>query len=398
MSSLPNTISESDEFYLACLNEDIEKVKQCLSNITSADIERIHESDGNTALHAAASKNNVEIVRLLMEKNPILTTLNKNGKTAYEVATDVHVKALLNVSRNDNKEYFIGDCSVDWMCVDKNKGEDILMKALIYRHKVKSFSVSPRDIMINYIENELKKYKLDGIREIYSKAPDKNGPEWVVRAYTDSCEFYKILNQELALTLIDGALAKSLRSLTSTDWEDWTRYRIGVGLIVHIIGYHPKLDQYSYIGETYRGLSMTEKDEKTYVRDSIVMNKSFSSSSKSKQVADRFLLNAGTHKRSTEIHALCVYYIKHKRTGIYIKDLSQFPDEEEVLIMPYSAFKVDEVKIISNATKNQPKVIEIRLNELDQSAYPTFNSQKMDEDDRDFLKGGFIPALRNNEL
>jgi hypothetical protein len=397
MSSLPKSVSESDGFYSACLNGDVEKVKQYLPNITSTDIERIHEPDGNTALHAAASKDHIEIVRLLLEKNPVLTTLNKDRKTAYEIATNDKVKSLLNVSRNDNKEYFIGDCSVDWMCVDKNKDQDILMKALIYRHKVKAFSVSARDIMTNYIEIELKKYKLDSIREIYDKAEDQNGPEWVVRAYTDPCEFYKILNQELALTPIDGALAKSLRSLTSTDWEDWTRYRIGVGSIVHIIACHPKLDQYTYTGETYRGLSMTEKDERTYVRDSIVMNKSFSSSSKSPKIAHDFL-QTDTHKRPTEICALCIYNIKNKRTAIYIKNLSQLPHEEEVLIMPYSAFRVVNVSVISNATKNQPKVIEIRLDELDESAYPTFNSQNMDADDRDFLKGAFIPALRNNEL
>ena len=395
--SLPNTMSESDEFYLACLNGDVEKVKEYLPNITSADIQRIHELDGNTALHAAASKDHVEIVGLLLEKNPILTTLNKNGKTAYEVATDVKVKSLLTMSRNDSKEYFIGDCSVDWMCVDKNRDQDILMKALIYRHKVKAFSVSARDIMTNYIEIELRKYKLDTIREIYNKAEDPNGPEWVVRAYTDPCEFYKILNQQLALTPIDGALAKSLRNLTSTDWEDWTRYRIGVGLIVHIIAYHPKLDQYTYIGETYRGLVMTEKDEKTYVRDSIVMNKSFSSSSKLREATDGFLYS-DRDEQQTQIHALCIYNIKNKRTGIYIKTLSQLPNEEEVLIMPYSAFRVVDVNVISNATKNQPKKIEIRLDELDQSAYPTFNSQNMDADDQEFLKGAFIPALRNNEL
>ena len=122
------------------------------------------------------------------------------------------------------------------------------------------------------------------------------------------------------------------------------------------------------------------------------------SSSLLKDKAIEFLETALLEQPS-KVGALCIYCIKNKRTGIYIKTLSEIPEEEEVLIMPYSAFKVTGInRITDTAEKSKLKRIEIELEELDESLYPAFSADDLDAADREFLKEGVITVLRNNEL
>lgn len=55
------------EFYLACSNGDITKVKQFLPHLTLEEIDHIDPND-STALHAASYFGHVEIARLLLKK------------------------------------------------------------------------------------------------------------------------------------------------------------------------------------------------------------------------------------------------------------------------------------------------------------------------------------------
>jgi hypothetical protein len=61
---------------------------------------------------------------------------------------------------------------------------------------------------------------------------------------------------------------------------------------------------------------------------------------------------------------LCTYKIKYKRTALYLGDISAFPDEEEVLILPFSAFEVKGIERNDSLTNNYQVTIE--LEECDQ--------------------------------
>jgi hypothetical protein len=40
---------------------------------------------------------------------------------------------------------------------------------------------------------------------------------------------------------------------------------------------------------------------------------------------------------------MCIYHIKHRRTALHIENSSQYANEGEVLIMPYTVFQVKRV-------------------------------------------------------
>lgn len=67
-------------------------VKLLLDN--GADVNK-QTADKQTSLHGAAIKGNVDIVRMLLEKGADKTIIDKDGHTAYEVASTEEIKALI---------------------------------------------------------------------------------------------------------------------------------------------------------------------------------------------------------------------------------------------------------------------------------------------------------------
>jgi ankyrin repeat protein len=95
-----------DNFYLACRSSDVDAVKQILPTMKLKEINRIH-SNGNTALHAAASHGHLEIVKLLLKYGCSTTTTNKYGKTAAQECEDERIRQLIQssgvVTNNDEE-------------------------------------------------------------------------------------------------------------------------------------------------------------------------------------------------------------------------------------------------------------------------------------------------------
>ncbi|CAF3835244.1 unnamed protein product [Rotaria sp. Silwood1] len=80
---------------------------------------------------------------------------------------------------------------------------------------------------------------------------------------------------------------------------------------------------------------------------------------RNRQVAESFsMLN---NSSIDQISFLCIYTIKNEnRTALYIPLHSEFRDEDEVLILPYSSFQI--TKIIKD---NYRRRIEVYLEECD---------------------------------
>jgi hypothetical protein len=123
---------------------------------------------------------------------------------------------------------------------------------------------------------------------------------------------------------------------------------------------------------------MNYDDLAKYQINSSLMTKSFLSSSIDRKIAELFLcqkestqtLNSVSKVRtkangaSIKLWVMCVYYIKHRRTAIHIENSSQYANEGEVLIMPYTVFQVKRINQIQ--TSYLPKEQSITQIELEE--------------------------------
>ena len=95
MEGMTMSTTGTSEFHHACSMSDISRVKSYLNQITVEEINRI-ESNGNTALHAAAFYHNLGVVYLLLKKGAVSSIKNRYGFTAFEETTSSYIKQLLS--------------------------------------------------------------------------------------------------------------------------------------------------------------------------------------------------------------------------------------------------------------------------------------------------------------
>jgi hypothetical protein len=64
---------------------------------------------------------------------------------------------------------------------------------------------------------------------------------------------------------------------------------------------------------------------------------------------------------------MCKYHIKHQRTALHIEDSSQYVAEGEVLIMPYTVFKIKNKRTVTTSYLPPGQTMtEIEFEECDQ--------------------------------
>jgi hypothetical protein len=64
---------------------------------------------------------------------------------------------------------------------------------------------------------------------------------------------------------------------------------------------------------------------------------------------------------------MCIYHIKHQRTALHIENASQYANEGEVLIMPYTVFKIKNVEHITlSSLPKGDSMTQIELEECQQ--------------------------------
>ncbi|CAF1370704.1 unnamed protein product [Rotaria sp. Silwood1] len=303
------------------------------------------EPNGSTALHVAAYRGHEKIVELLLQKGACYSTVNKYNCTPLDEAKTDRIKQLIR--RRMNTARFVSDASIEWIL----STNDADFQASEYWEKLKTYGTDSQFYQLityikkNYLEKDLQ--DIDGINTIkqyFDMAINEKDPVYLLQAYTAETGFYSTLNVHLAQLQLENLTAK----------ENISRaYYIG------IIARHPKLKTFSYTGVTFRGMMITNNDLKQYNRGTRILTKTFSSTSKQKDVALGFLRdNSGTDDR---LSTICVYEIRNERTALDIEHISLFQDEKEVLILPYSAFKIIDIKQYENGS---PRV-EIKLKECE---------------------------------
>lgn len=162
----------------------------------------------------------------------------------------------------------------------------------------------------------------------YINSTDEGSVEPLIRLYTLETKFYRALRQDcipLALPLY-----KTL----------------------------PLLKDRYFQGISYRGAKMDENDIALYKwgvnnRGSLVQTRSFSSTSLLRSVAEQFSI--GIHKKKQHDQRMSILFIFHfptkcdqalnlGRVSNGLSCLSDFEDEAEVLILPWTLFQVDSVE------------------------------------------------------
>jgi hypothetical protein len=336
-------ISVPSAFYDACRDNNIGLVGDYLRTMSLEEINQM-EPNGSTALHVAAYLGHEKIVELLLEKGGGHSSKNRYDKTPLDEAKTVKIKQLIR--RRLNKTRFVSD-SLEWI-VSTNDAD---YQSHEYLEKLETYGKDPHvDRLIiyikkNYLDKDLQHIDdIDTIKEYFDLAIYKNDPTYLLKAYTAETGFYSILNVHLAQLKLENLTVK----------ENLARaYYIG------IVARHPKFERLSYIGVIYRGMMITDDDIKQYKIGTRILTKTFSSSSKKLNIALRFLNN--NCDMNDRLSTICIYEIRNKRTALDIENLSVFQDEQEVLILPYSAFKIVDIK---RNKDNSPRV-EIRLKECE---------------------------------
>lgn len=302
------------------------------------------EPNGSTALHVAAYRGHEKIVELLLLKGASYSITNKFNCTPLDEAKTDRIKQLIR--RRMNQKRFISD-SIEWILPTN----DADYQAHEYFKKLESYGKDPQFhnliayIKQNYLENELQ--NVDGINTVkhyFDMAINEKDPTHLLTAYTADTDFYSTLNVDLAQLQLENLTA--IKNLSRA-------YFIG------IIARHPKFEKLSYVGEVFRGMIITTNDVQKYKIGTRILTKTFSSSSKQRNVASTFQGRAAD--TGDRLSTICIYKICNLRTALDIQHVSEFPHEAEVLILPYSAFKIIDVK----QNKHGSPRIEIKLNECE---------------------------------
>ncbi|CAF0991378.1 unnamed protein product [Rotaria sordida] len=349
-----------DLLYNLCKENEIEKVRSLLPFIGNINIiNKIQNSTGSTYLHVACYYGHRDMVQILLEYGALHSIRNlRHNLTPYEEAQTDDIKQLLLEQRKlfSNNDYDY----IEWSIV----GDDLLGKRREFREAIDLYKTYDNHHLVSKLlaevihyylneylvnqsndidnpEDQITRKQIETIEAYFKEAIEKQDYlTYFIKAYTLTDFFYKVLNKNLALYILE--YFDTTKTFSSN-------YRL-VNCLVHIVTlliYHPNLPQYQYQGICYRGMKITQNDLDQYQLNQHILNRAFLSSSTDRQVAMMF---AGEGQQSQmrytpknhcalQYSCLCQYLIKQSSTAVNIQNLSMRPDEKEILIIPFTVFK-----------------------------------------------------------
>jgi len=314
---------EVSQLYIACRNGELTKVKELLPQLTLDDIDR-EEPNQSTALHAASYYGHTDIVRLLLERGASRQQKNKFGNTPADEAKTIEIAYLFNRDALTPHNRFVANSvSREWSIQNEFAAASHCRRFYSYTERPPISTIVKKALGANVVQN---KYEKEAITRLMKKATRKDDVTSLIRSYTAETDFYRKLNGDLADLTITNENAHD------PQWS-WAFARY--------IAADPELRQLQYAGTTYRGMHMTDADIAVYSVGKMLMNKAFLSTSKLRTVAEGFALkDLPSNKKA----AVCTYIIKDKHATLFIKEFSEYPEEEEVLIMPCMDFQVTKLE------------------------------------------------------
>ncbi|CAF1464526.1 unnamed protein product [Didymodactylos carnosus] len=347
------SVNTPTDFYFACRNGDIDGVIEQLEALTIDDVNRV-QPNGSTPLHAACYFGHYQVVKLLLDFGASRSVLNKHGCVPYDEAKASELKQLF-MRENSSRRFVDGMSSsglTEWMRVSPNINDDAICRRVALKY---CWDDSDTQRYLPRIQKEYIDFHFtnsihhDEIQYYLRNAIKEDNPIYLLKAYTAETDFYKRLNRDLA--------------------EDiWLKYGSMKSLerIIEIVYNHSSLNQFVFKGKTYRGMKITKDDLEQYSTGTRLLNKSFLSTSKDRRIADRFALMEGVRKtedgENIKHSAVCIYETRKDRSALDIESISEYPQEKEVLIMPFTPFKVMKITHSRASASGIPE-FEIELRE-----------------------------------
>ncbi|CAF1319697.1 unnamed protein product [Adineta steineri] len=355
-SSIPTKSSITNDFYYACRNGLIDIVQQELPNMSLEEIDQV-QANGSTALHAASYNGHTEIVKLLLEKGACRSIPNTYKCLPFDEAKSTEIKELF--LRRSNRFTDEESGHIDWMKCDA--AAEQLAKDYRYRHSGLGWTSKNIEHRLKYIKDEMSHTEQERISTFLNQV--QHDPESLLRAYTVESSFYIKLNKDLAMK----------------HFEQGTNF--GLTYFIDFFYNHPAFQSLSYIGNVYRGMTVTHDDLKEYKVGNKIMNKAFMSTTIERQVAEDFARKEANHRKTkngdlVKLSVLCSFQIVNHRTGLNIENISKYRHEKEILIGPYTAFSITAVRQIAH------NYAEIDLREC-QIVHQDENHHNVDDDDFD---------------
>ncbi|CAF1403751.1 unnamed protein product [Adineta steineri] len=334
-------------------------------------------SDGQVILHVASFCGHSETVQFFLTDSAFTSLANISSQlTLFDQLKRAS-------SLYDYREEIPDNIYIVW----STNGESLIRKGREFRKQIDLYKTYDNQhhlitmLLIEIVEYYLNEYltkqenvsstKIDELKTCFREAIDEqNYLKYFVKAYTLTNGFHRVLNKHLALYILHYFDA---RPYSSTPAE----YRL-INCLVHIVTLvinHPDVRQHKYKGITYRGMLMSPNDLKPYRIGHYILNKSFVSTSKNREVAQMYAGSGqesvsgaiSNHHDSSEVSVIFKFTSKQDDTALDIKHMSMVEgegEEEEVLILPFSVFQVkDRIEKGSNADSSG--LIEIDLEECE---------------------------------
>ena len=338
--------------YSACKAGKTDDVRELLVSLPLTDINQI-EPNGSTALHAACYFDRYDVVKLLLEAGACRSMRNSPySLTPFDEATTAEIRGLFSrIQRTNGAEFddrFSGtDWRREWIIESKEaeQWKNNLYQALIIRQPYSDIIAFLRE---HYLSDDLTREFLSKrdsavIEWFFDQAVAKNDVKYIVKAYTSVTQFYAMVNNHFA-----GFLLRFFR--WNYDNQHTNTIEKSVGYLASIFVYHPDLRSHSFTGKTHRGMIICEHELRIYTVGKRLLNKSFLSTSTDRSVAEAYagVGNSQRMRRSLDNNliqfmVICTYNIINENTALSICSTSEVPEEQEVLIMPLSAFQVKSV-------------------------------------------------------
>lgn len=367
--------TKPSDFYCACRDGDIEYVRTHIDNLSKEEIDKI-EPNGDTALHAATRKEHKEIVQLLIQRQCSRIVMNKDGLMPHE---EIKTEDMHNVYKRPTLTRFHEDNIQTSLDTFKPGDQEIVdqvvhdyVKSFENEKQLAEYSLKQQTtaMWLNFFSIVTSKFgkllrRPDFKPELFDLEHDRDFNEFLRKAINDekACEktidalkkaekskhieplitlytsefgnsqmaFYEILNKQLSIAAENNE--------NTAHFCDRFLYEFEMK--------RDQLENRAHTGKTYRGVSLAKGQLKLYEdlstpeKKGIIATRVFTSTSTSKDMALNFTYVRGNDQEGV----LFVFNIATSCSGIIsVKDVSEFPGEEEVLIIPGNLFRVQEVK------------------------------------------------------
>ena len=350
-TELSDDLNMRSSFYVACHDGDFEYVERNLPTMTLEEVNQLETYPyKNSALHTAVEHAHEDIVKLLLERGACRQQLNGKNQTPLQTVaseTDNVMRQLFKRTTNTDENryrYVTLNSHLEWNF--KSNYYTSPNRLFILNNILRD--VDDEDYPLDHCLNELLKYvknakelkDCEGMEQIdyfLQQAARESDLDYLIKAYTAQTQFFQRLNVQLT---------KHNEIYGYHEYLDWSNY-----FAAFVFGLNLKSQMkrpLGCLGVTYRGMRIRSSELALYEVGEVICNKTFLSTSENRQIAEVFS-GWNDPKQEDEIAVICELHINNVGTGLDIEEISEFPDEKEVLIIPMSYF------IVANVSFDEPK-------------------------------------------